>query len=216
MSDWLQSSIKKAPTWSALKQIAGGPLIKFTALAPFVGYLLLFNPELSSRFFKIEIFEGCNKTIFTFYGRMYITYIGLTLIGLSVLIFSRCPANIKDYNNRYDFVSSEMNIMDHHRIIAFFNAMFQITKKERYKRAHDFCKDKENTGFNDENSLFTRATIKSLIKYGLEDLYIHQNNSKLKSRMFIFYTYSIGVLLLALPSAEMLIRIIILPIYKSC
>jgi hypothetical protein len=100
LGEWLSKSLK----WSSLTTIGQSPLVRFTILIPFIGYMILFNSHvlewLNLSIDHVSQISGkiIDRDIQTSYtsNRLNFLYFGLVLVGLASTLFAIvAPEEIK-------------------------------------------------------------------------------------------------------------------------
>ena len=108
MKDWIPTSFDKWMHWDALRKFGTSRLVQSTIVVPVVGYVILFNAELS-QYFALIIDANDNSTP---PGRLYWLYFGFCFLAIGSIIFGvRCPREVKEHGSAYDFVSKQNFIM---------------------------------------------------------------------------------------------------------
>lgn len=102
------------PTWEALRTLGQSRILALTALVPFIGYMIIFNsniihliqisPDIINFNKSSNAISAQDTHSFTIV-RLYITYFGLTLLGLASGLFKLfCPTDVKNiirFQNTY-------------------------------------------------------------------------------------------------------------------
>jgi len=105
-----------------------------TIIAPFIGYLILFNQnvvdflKLSTEVIGIQghELEAVQVTI----SRLRQLYVGLMLVGIASIIFRwRCPPLISQHRTIYDYVGAELNIMNSQRYVDVCDRLELLGRK---------------------------------------------------------------------------------------
>lgn len=95
------------PAWSTLKALSSSGLARLTIIVPVVGWLLVYNDTLAR---LLTSTFGENVEI-EYSWKLYIFYIGLTLISVSAVIFIvRCPRTIAHHQDRLQYIEKERAI----------------------------------------------------------------------------------------------------------
>ncbi len=110
--------IRSVPTWSTLRNLGQSRLLAYTALVPFLGFVLLFNEQLVDLLSLSptvaaqlsgsmpDTSAGIAKEITL--HRLYLAYFGLSFLGLSSFLYNLlCPIEIKTFSSASEFVNSE-------------------------------------------------------------------------------------------------------------
>ncbi len=92
--------------WSVLKNFTKFRAAQLTVLAPFVGYLIVFNADLRS-YLNLDLPENADAELVDWLRIQSLTflYFGLVLYGAATTIFSACcPNKIKQNNNIIEYI----------------------------------------------------------------------------------------------------------------
>ena len=105
---------KPIASWAQLKRIGASNLAKSTVLAPFFGYLVVYNDSVAS--FLTSMYDG---RISELLGTTHDTYIisvltriflGLVAVGIASIIYKLCcPQEIDNYNDYLEYFQSELD-----------------------------------------------------------------------------------------------------------
>ncbi|WP_146344126.1 hypothetical protein [Falsiphaeobacter marinintestinus] len=109
---WWQSFLQRvseAVPWSLLGAIGRSNLGRLTILVPFVGYLIIFNPNFVN-FFESSLPSGDvlepSIAVHIHAYRLYFLYFGLLFMGLGVLLFNGlAPEPIRKFASVSEYVS---------------------------------------------------------------------------------------------------------------
>ena len=102
--------------WSTLRRLITNNAIKYTAAIPVVGYLILFNDQISHSLQFNEITGGTGTLILDAATRLQFLYFGL--IGLTAggaWLWMRCPTIVADEPDRRSYIKSgieDLSILD--------------------------------------------------------------------------------------------------------
>jgi len=95
------------PTWVALRGIGNSKIVRLSAAFPLVGYLILFNDEVS-KFLSMSVLHSDPETGLVesiWRGKLYFVYFGLMAIGVASAIYQwLCPFIIKKHGDWADYV----------------------------------------------------------------------------------------------------------------
>lgn len=92
--------------WSTLKNLAKSRAAQLTVLAPFIGYLVVYNSELRT-YLSLDLPESSNSSLVTWLKSHSLTflYFGLVLYGAATAIFGiSCPNKIRENKNIIEYV----------------------------------------------------------------------------------------------------------------
>lgn len=100
--------------WSTVRGIGNSPIVRLTAIMPFVGYLIIYT-DLVQQLYCTAWTELANRKSADcaafgrdFATRLHLLYLGLFLIGCGSLVFSvGCPRVVRRYADANDFVREE-------------------------------------------------------------------------------------------------------------
>jgi hypothetical protein len=113
------------PKWDALRGLGQSRVVSLTVLAPFIGYLVIFNHyvakylELSMA--AVGMRENTEEVVAANLSRLRQLYVGLTAIGVASILFKTfCPSPSNRHKDEYDFISAELNIMTTERDTTVF------------------------------------------------------------------------------------------------
>ena len=92
------------PNWRTLKALSNSPLAKLTIIVPVVGWLLLYNNMLVSIIENITGVEADPDDLW----KLYVFYVGLTLISFSAILFVVfCPRIISHFPDFNEYIEVE-------------------------------------------------------------------------------------------------------------
>lgn len=191
------------PKWSSLRTIGNSTLVRLTILIPIVGYLLLLNANISD-FFRLHadlLPDACAKSSScaqTYWmARLYLLYFGLTFCGVASSLYQiRCDPRIKAYDTPESYVTAVRSVVADKDILAY---QATIDRLSPTTATSDFLIGQLSDPARAEQ-----------IKLGiLGDLYRTLDSAFLTSRIAVSLLYGFGFLLVAYPSLQTLIRIIV-------
>jgi len=95
-------------TWMQLRSVGNSRLVQASVLFPLIGYLILFNDQVSS----FLVFRGLDAALpsqgilaWIWSRKLYLLYFGLMSLGVGSLIYSlRCPHLVKKHGDFSDYV----------------------------------------------------------------------------------------------------------------
>lgn len=115
----------KAATWSSLSGIGNSRLAQLTVLMPVIGYLVLFNSQISL-WFETVIPQRLStetpsiwETLFE--NNLLYLYLGLLMFGLAVTLFNiAAPSQIRRFPATEDYIHSMVAIATKNVVIGSF------------------------------------------------------------------------------------------------
>lgn len=224
--------LKLIPRWNGLSLIGKSKIIKLTMLAPFIGYLILFNNELANYFVLSTELIGVSSDAITTdkenISRLYYLYYGLITLGVSSILFSFCcPSVIKDHENEFNYINSEVKIFTTNRVAL---AHLEISKSlpseseeskllEKFVNNFNSSTDHANASFsggmssnfdfqgvvNEKKSNESKAYTDILNLY-----WDFKNTSGIALRSIILVMYILGFMLVLIPSINVFWKVIVL------
>lgn len=176
------------PSWQSLRRIQQSRTTKVFAYAPIIALTIIGIDE----FYKISDVSSVPT-------RIRLLLFGGVLIIISNMIFDMlCPALIKKYASDVDFVKSEFELLSVDETGVFANRMSILDGNKEFK---DFAlRESEMT-----EDITDKMDI--MMKY-----YNIKNRFKQRlSRFFLMATYTTGIALVLIPTAQTVIRALIAP-----
>lgn len=211
--------IDQIPNWNALRVLGKSKVVSLTILMPFIGYLILFNQELSNylelskEILNITSESGQDKGLAI--SRLYYLYFGFMLIGFGSILFSICcPQYIKENNTEYEFVDRELSLAS---VSRFSKILLPFSDKNRFGKIHQklglynkaFQAAKyEPDGDNVDYVLKRTGQLESLSAKGILGMVWHYYlDCKILCRATISLLYGTGLILVLIPSALVFKRV---------
>lgn len=117
-----------ATRWSILKAFTNSRAAQLTVLAPFIGYLIVFNSELKL-YLNFNLPENSNSVMVEWLKVHSLTYLyfGLVLYGVATAIFSiSCPNNIKENKNIIEYVQKMEEVKTRNLVRRHLNHLLQM------------------------------------------------------------------------------------------
>lgn len=207
------------PPWENIRKIGQSKLLSLTIFIPILGYMILFNEhvvhifELSKDLFydfatstkrisdqQNHVSEG-NRT------RLFYFYFGFTFLGLGSLLYQIfCPSLIKDYGSDRIFIREEVSLMTEKRfrlVLSFLDQNGETSPIEidDLLERHEASK-KTSTLDVKQKEEAAAATDLMLMQWQSE------NWSLPIIRMAVFILYSLGFLVLAIPSIKIFLKVL--------
>ena len=121
-------------TWMELRSIGNSPIVQASVLFPIIGYLILFNDQVST-FLSMTGFEQagpasglCARLSWLFdwiwIRKLHFIYFGLMSFGIGSLIYSwRCPFIIKKHGDFADYVRIDGPSISNDEILQYAKEM---------------------------------------------------------------------------------------------
>jgi len=209
------------PTWEGLKIIGSSKVVGFTALIPFIGYLLLFNENLINYISISEHVIGYKVALKESISRLYYLYFGLSFLGLSSIAFAFfCPVEIKGITSEYEYLEKEVNVMTYERLKQLTNSYQSklIPESSLYEELSNYVSEYKNSGQIATNAYWNNESRKveyekeiknSAILNILKFNWFFKNHSNEKIRASVALGYITGFTLVAIPSVTVSIKIIL-------
>lgn len=191
-------------SWHTVRSIGNSRPVQLTALAPFVGYLIVYNESISSYLSLTDIIGQEINDPSEVFWRLYLTYMGLIFLGLGSLIYSIfCPRAIKRYPNSVDFIERELQFVNRYRFenLARDYRFIDPFKYQGAESRRDI--DPRHTNFDDDDKVV-------LLRFD----YLRLNDSKILSREVCFFLFILGMILLSIPSVSTFVKISVLAFFQ--
>jgi hypothetical protein len=167
-------------TWASLRGVGNARIVQLSAIFPLVGYLILFNDEVS-KFLSMAALDHApkNSLIDLFWPyKLYFVYFGLMCTGLASTLYQiRCPHLIKKHGDAADYIR-----MDGDSLSNTAAASLGVALGRDY---HDDCRA--------ENPDHVMTDY-------MREWFRRQSASRPLSRMSTTMFFVVGFLLLAVPS----------------
>lgn len=98
------------PSWRTIGHIGKSRVVQLTSLAPFLGYLLVFNTHAMSFFTSVAEHAGFITSTLepdVLVSTIKVYYVALMLIGIASILYTLfCPTEIRSYTDERDFIDS--------------------------------------------------------------------------------------------------------------
>jgi len=205
------------PTWQGLARIGRSKAISLTMLVPVIGYLIVFNEhvfqllELSKEIFPVDAARNGDSTNIWFSNiiRLVFLYFGLMFLGIATILYQCfCPPLIKEYANERGYIREEINLMTTKRI----NAILSDLSREIPKN-HDKFEEFERISiaiekYHKDPDGYLEGTRDRLHTDLMLMQWENENSTHTSPRSSITLLYTVGFVILTIPSVEMLLRVI--------
>lgn len=225
----------KGVDWLTLRSIGSSKAAKLTILVPIVGYMIIFNDQLSSYLDLsrelLNIPEATEQGLqsYSIY-RIYIIYFGLVFVGIASAIFAvRCPNQIKDNESFYDFFVKEremitnekfqryLGLVKMHEVISPIMACMDNEGVEMFPDPFSYNVLKTGNPLLDQSLIRNSKDKKTeekarLYKECLSEV-LHlvwdiRRYDRPNERRATTALYAVGLLMLAIPSIEVFLRVV--------
>ncbi|WP_137930460.1 hypothetical protein [Mesorhizobium comanense] len=185
--------------WSVLRRLGNSPVAKATIAVPLVGYLLLFNAEIA-KFLRLHS-DFCQPAECVPSLRLFLLYLGSCSIAVGAALYSlRCPALIKKYDSAAAFFDAEKAYFCQPRNLEYLLRLIELGTE-----AEPLAHDAANFKYDEGRSKVDPGTLAD----PMGELYRLLNVSRLGSRTAALISYSLGILLLFVPTAMTFFQVIV-------
>lgn len=203
---WLYVWRLYSRTWTQIRGIGNSPAIRMTVAVPVLGYLILFNETLRSRLNLWHDVFGANLGP-ALPWRLVCLYFGLTAVAIGSLIYQwRCPQIIKRYDGPLDYIgaveargSDQMRTWIRERVMIDPRGKMLIDEAEDTRRRR--LQEQDPKDHPPLHTDFWRTV--------LSIDYVTQDQSRPTSRAFAIALYYPGFGLIAIPSIDVLVRVVL-------
>jgi hypothetical protein len=196
-------------------------MVSLTILAPFIGYLIIFNHYIID-FLRIssEIFSniGDVNALSSGISRMRQLYIGLVLIGIASILFKACcPAPISRHRDLYDYVESELKVVTADRFLALQDRLRKLRSwgrvewEEKIDAILGLVLQKYRVNLAQQQLLVWEGWINEnrlTLTSALTISYELENEARAIARWFVAVFYITGFLCLAWSSLIIFVRVV--------
>jgi hypothetical protein len=209
------------PKWAALRALGQSRIVSLTILAPFIGYIVLFNQNVVD-FLKLsgEAIGGMSPAdaMLSTLNRLRQIYIGLASLGIASIVFKgACPSVISQHVDVYSFVESELGVMTSARYTDIRRRLADLGARA-HPSLRSLIDDVSSTTLTE-----TRAQLSGAVQLGTEGWldanslalrailttsYEVQNESRHIARFIVTSFYTTGFAFLGWSSLIVSVRII--------
>lgn len=203
-------------TWESLARTGSSKLVSLTVLVPVFGYLIIFNQQVVSLFdlspYYIPSIEENWAWLIDGKDRLYYFYFGLFFVGLGSIFYQIfCPAIVKEFKTGFEYMTRGKDLYTSNNIVLLYKVISRskvsharhiadrISDESRGRRIID---DDTNEPKLPENFLYHRRV--DLIG----GFWSHLIFSKPIWRILTQFSYIAGFVILAIPSLDMFIRVL--------
>jgi len=212
----LRETIMIIPEWEGLARLGRSRLVSLTIFVPVIDYMIIFNDyiigvlELSKEIFPEDFSNTSDnqRQWFTNIERLYLLYYGLMFLGSSSIIYQiSCPPLIREYGTSRNYINEELNMMTFRRVNSILSCMQERIPKnyEKYEEISETSKDLKFYKKHPEQC--EEGAHDKVITQIMLHQWEYENIVRLLSRIPIAVLYTVGFILLAIPSIELFIRV---------
>jgi hypothetical protein len=188
--------------WDALRKLGNQRLVQLTVLVPIVGYLILLNKKMAGYYALYFDAEPAGISY-----RLYCLYFGFSVLGVASLVFSWfCPRLVKEYGSAAAFVAAEERITSPRRLSEMLEALLASRRslpqvpmtdpKEAEWKTHDY-----------EEYLHELAEVNPQLL--MTEFFVPLKDTMPRARFTVFALYGIGFAILAVPTVEVFVRVLL-------
>jgi hypothetical protein len=205
--------------WDQLRGIGEIKVVRLTILAPFIGYLILFNEQLihflniSNELLPAEYFryfwQDTSKTSEELASsRLFLIYFGLFFLGLGSILYGiACPHLLKRYGSSSEYLRDELTFQTKFQVQRALDELKELKSKpthlnglvSQFEQHFEKIKSNDNGEFSSE--------FQELSKDLMIEHWKTQNVSHRLARHSTFIAYFFGFLIIAIPSIETLLAV---------
>ncbi|URK19519.1 hypothetical protein M9H61_08440 [Thalassospira sp. GO-4] len=210
-----ESFLQEKVNWLILRGFGSSKLASATAIMPFLGYVILYNTEISKYFGELggllnqqQASESCPQYI-SLFSKINLMYLGLFFTGLSAILFKAlAPKEIQMYPSANEFIENERKNLTARRL----RSMYRTINSKRPRIGGEI---QSSAPWVDKSISIKRASVE-FSKNDNEDTILdilrnffqvqsrHQNRGTvLMSALFLI----LGAILLAIPSTAFTLRV---------
>lgn len=178
------------PSWADLRTAGNSVAVKLSALFPAVGYLILFNDEIARFLSSVHLDRAAPTSGYIsliWINRLYFMYFGFMAVGLGALAYAwTCPFIVKKYGDANDYIRNDGASYSRSAIRQLATVLMM---------------DYPAGPMNEELYELYKPDV-------LRNWYADQSRGQPRARFCVATLYLTGFLLLSIPSAICLIKII--------
>lgn len=113
----IQKPFKILNKWETLRIIGNQKIVQLTILIPVIGYYIIFSEQfctLTTTIKSIDIGISCSEYPSQ---KTFLLYFGFSFLAFGSLLYSFfCPALIKKYSDKHEYVKNEKELFDRHTV----------------------------------------------------------------------------------------------------
>lgn len=206
-------------SWRTVRSIGNSKPVKLTILAPFIGYLIIYNDLILKNLLLTELIGDDINEPSSVFWRLFCLYIGFILLGIGSIIYQCfCPRVIAKYPTNSEFLAGEKAWVTWHgldRIASTLNEctfedytveLYEINKNE-YHRQQNFPVPESNLEITEKMTDNAKLQI-------LREYYMTLDGSFVILREICFLFFAIGLFLVSIPSFIVFLKICRLAVSK--
>ena len=205
--------------WDRLRSIGEIRVVRLTILAPFIGYLILFNQEvvhwltLSSKLLPADVFTyfwqdqpRTQEELAS--GRLFLIYFGLFFLGLGSIIYGvACPHLLKKYGSTSEYLRAELEFQTKFQAKRMLDELKELDNPPIHLPALiEKFQDHFNSILMDELPDGAKE-FEQLSKDLMTEEWRVENTHHPITRRLTFAAYFLGFLILALPAVDTLLAV---------
>lgn len=205
------------PAWSSLRLVGSTMAVRATILIPFIGYWILFNEHFLG-YTRIVISPNASDPTpyFTNIQRLYFSYFGLSILGVASFLFQlKCPEVVKRFRGIQDFTRSEVEYFSVLRLVDLAEQIRNHCSLRQAKLRGDLVRLMNAIDLTEEHLKHKDIYCEAMRKHA--DAYKHdvtqlffkfEDKSMPRARFTIYFLFSIGFILLAIPSLDIFLTVV--------
>lgn len=180
------------PSWGGLRGVGNSTAVRASIIVPVIGYLIILNSTFAD-YLKLHGIEWAHEPTTVWdhiWGlKLYLIYFGLMFLGLGAVVYQwKCPHFVKKYTDWADYIAGTAPYMEDGQI----EALGKIVGADYRSDQFSFVGRRED-----------------LLRRYLRRHYTQMSSSSLPWRIAATILFSLGFLLLGIPSAMTAVRVAI-------
>ncbi len=219
--------------WQRLKPFLNGHLAKIAPIVPLIGYVLLFNDTISKNLSFESLTGGAGTAFFSSIARLQLIYFGLIFVGVaSFIFFVKCPQTIilaDDEFHYREYVFKNYSVLELFLLFRFVEekTVFASDDETNFDRdsLYEFIdralpeETEPVSALSDEEIWFELRNVRNretaisrsseFLTAVLNRHYVYQKTRRRMSAATASILLLTGTLMLALPSLDVFISVII-------
>ena len=204
--------------WDDYVAMFNGIGSKFVVLVPLIGYLIIFNDIIIDNFgFETLIGHSGSELLLTDVTRLKLVYFGLIILALSHLTFRlRKPLALRQVDTQEQYIKFAHEVFSPRDYIEIEgriskNGHTTLYGKDELCHWESFREAIGRPDSNDKSYNYTEALkrYKNLTTCLAIDNFVYQVTSRKKSLLLSLILYFSGVMLLAVPSIDLFLKVLI-------
>lgn len=199
--------LQRLSAWTALRSIGNSTTAKLTIIIPFVGYLIIFNENLSKYMqLSSELFGHHVGDPATVPWRLLAVYFGLSLIAIASLLFATfCPQEIKKYGYTEVYIAATEPFISDFGRVAIEQALIHgdLVSKSTYKDLIGTQNQRPTPQGIDKFRLRDKLFWRMIMHLYYEEL----DRRHLAVRLIVTFAYVMGIMALSLPGINVFVHV---------